>query len=157
MKSVLRITSLVGLVGALGAGMLTADTPRPANAGAAADQILVYKTPTCGCCGKWVEHMKANGFTATVRDTVDVMPIKQRLGVPRSMASCHTAVVNGYVVEGHVPASTVRKLLQERPAITGIAAPGMPAGSPGMEGPVAQRYDVVTFDKAGRSRVYTSH
>ena len=154
MTPALRITLLLALTAALGAGALSADARRPA---VAADEILVYKTPTCGCCGKWVDHMKANGFTATVKDTVTVMPIKQRLGVPPSMASCHTTVVNGYVVEGHVPASTVRKLLKERPAIVGIAAPGMPAGSPGMEGPVSQRYDVVTFDRSGHSRVYTSH
>lgn len=154
MKTALKVTALLATVAALGAGALAADSRK---ATPPADEIMVYKTPTCGCCGKWVEHMKANGFTATVKDTVDLAPIKARLGVPASMQSCHTTVVNGYVVEGHVPAETVRKLLKERPPVVGIAAPGMPRGSPGMEGPVKDRFDVVTFDRSGHSRVYTSH
>ena len=154
MKTPVKVAALLATVVALGGGALYADGRQPSPA---AVEMHVYKTPTCGCCGKWVEHMKTAGFAVTVTDTVDLSPIKQRLGVPRSMSSCHTAVVNGYVVEGHVPATTVQKLLKERPAIVGIAAPGMPAGSPGMEGPVKQRYDVVTFDRSGQSRVFTSH
>lgn len=157
MKTALKITALVATVAVLGTGALAADRHAAPVTPASADEIVVYKTPTCGCCGRWVDHMKANGFTATVKDTADLAPIKQRLGVPASMVSCHTTVVNGYVVEGHVPAEAVRKLLKERPAIVGIAAPGMPAGSPGMEGPVKQRFDVVTFDRSGHSRVFTSH
>src|SRR5688500_15551403 len=136
MKTALKVTALLATVAVLGTGALAADWPAPSGTPTTADEIVVYKTPTCGCCGRWVDHMKANGFTATVKDTVDLAPIKKRLGVPPSMVSCHTTVVNGYVVEGHVPAEAVRKLLKERPAIVGIAAPGMPAGSPGMEGPV---------------------
>ena len=157
MKTALKATALLTTVVVLGIGALAADSAATSPAAAAADEIVVYKTPTCGCCGRWVDHMKANGFTATVKDTADLAPIKRRLGVPPSMVSCHTTVVNGYVVEGHVPAEAVRKLLKERPAIVGIAAPGMPAGSPGMEGPVKQRFDVVTFDRSGHSRVFTSH
>ena len=157
MKTALKATALLATVVVLGTGALAVDSAATSPAAPTADEIVVYKTPTCGCCGRWVDHMKANGFTATVKDTVDLAPIKRRLGVPASMASCHTTVVNGYVVEGHVPAEAVRKLLTERPAIVGIAAPGMPAGSPGMEGPVKQRFDVVTFDRSGHSRVFTSH
>ena len=157
MTTAIKVTALLATVAALGAGAFAADLRQPEPAAPAKVEIMVYKTPTCGCCGKWVDHMRASGFTATVKDTVDLAPIKARLGVPASLASCHTTVVNGYVVEGHVPAAAVLKLLKERPAIVGISAPGMPRGSPGMEGPVKDRFDVVTFDRAGHSRVFTSH
>jgi hypothetical protein len=116
--------------------------------------MTVYKSPTCGCCAKWVDHVRAAGFVVTVHDTADVTPIKVANGVPEAAYSCHTAVVDGYVIEGHVPADVIRRLLRERPPVVGIAAPGMPAGSPGMEGMISQRYDVVTFDRAGKTTVY---
>lgn len=114
-------------------------------------ELVVTKDPSCGCCGAWVEHMRANGFSATIREA-PVNPLKAKLGVPRDLASCHTAEIGGYVVEGHVPASTVRRLLAEKPKVTGIAVPGMPVGSPGMEveGSEPDVYDVVQFGPAGR-------
>lgn len=154
MKRIIKVAAIVGAAGTLSAGALvSASTPAvPVNA-----EAIVYKSPTCGCCGKWVDHLKAAGYEVTARDTSDMAAIKSRHGVPASLASCHTTLVGGYVVEGHVPAEVVTKLLREKPAIVGISAPGMPAGSPGMEGPRKDRYDVVTFDKSGHSRVYSSH
>lgn len=120
----------------------------------AAGEITVYKSPTCGCCSKWVDHLKANGFDVRAVDVGDLNGIKARYGVQRHLASCHTAVVDGYVVEGHVPAEAIKRLLRQRPAVKGLAVPGMPVGSPGMEGPNPERYDVVTFDAAGRQEVF---
>lgn len=120
----------------------------------AAGEITVYKSPTCGCCGKWVDHLKDAGFSVRAEDVRDLNAVKARYGVQPHLASCHTAVVDGYVVEGHVPAASIKRLLRERPAVKGLAVPGMPVGSPGMEGPNPERYDVVTFDAAGRAAVY---
>jgi hypothetical protein len=117
--------------------------------------MTVYKSPTCGCCSKWIEHMKANGFIVTAVDVDDIEVPMKTYGVPASLGSCHTAIVNGYVVEGHVPADVVSRMLREKPPIAGISAPGMPAGSPGMEvGDYKQPYSIVSFDKAGRTAVY---
>lgn len=125
----------------------------------AAPLVEVFKTPTCGCCSKWVDHMRANGFTVRTSDLNDLTQIKTSRGVPARLESCHTAVVNGYVVEGHVPAADVHRLLKEKPAISGIAVGGMPAGSPGMDypGTKAQAYDVIAFDKSGATRVFAKH
>jgi hypothetical protein len=112
--------------------------------------ILVHKDSNCGCCTGWVRHLKDAGFAVTVEETSDLQPVKKRLGVPADLAACHTAEVDGYVLEGHVPAAAVRRLLEKRPTAIGLAVPGMPAGSPGMEGGVPQRYDVVLFGAAGR-------
>lgn len=95
--------------------------------------IEVHKSPTCGCCGKWIEHLEENGFTVTSKDTEDMHSIKVQAGVPGQLASCHTAQVEGYFLEGHVPAEDVRRLLEEKPAAKGLTVPGMPVGSPGME------------------------
>jgi|SRR5438093_817770 len=117
--------------------------------------ITVYKSATCGCCSKWVEHMRAAGFEAKVLDVDDTQVVKKTYGVPSRLASCHTALVGTYVIEGHVPADAIKRALRERPAIAGLAVPGMPAGSPGME--VAGRrdpYSIVSFDKAGKQEVY---
>ena len=121
--------------------------------------VEVYKSPTCGCCSKWIEHMRANGFTVKSTDLGDMTKVKAKYGVPDQTQSCHTAVVEGYVVEGHVPAADVHRLLKEKPAVVGIAAPGMPVGSPGMETPYvkADKYDVVAFDKKGGTRVFAKH
>lgn len=116
--------------------------------------IKVYKTPECGCCKAWVKHLRDNGFEVETMDMPDLSLVKQKYGVKPALQSCHTAVVNGYVVEGHVPADVIVKLLKERPAIAGLAVPGMPSGSPGMEGALKQPYEVLTFDRAGHSRVY---
>jgi hypothetical protein len=107
--------------------------------------VLVFRNPTCGCCHKWVEHLIANGFDVTVRDAPNLKPIKTSLGVPTELASCHTAQVGGYVVEGHVPAAAIKKLLSEKPEGRGLAVPGMPIGSPGMEGGAPETYDVILF------------
>ena len=119
-------------------------------------EITVYKSPTCGCCTKWVDHLTASGFKVTAHDTTDMASVKTSLGVPDGMASCHTAVVNGYVVEGHVPAADIRRLLEEKPAVTGLAVPGMPMGSPGMEGTRTDKYDVLAFGK-GKAAVFARH
>jgi len=121
--------------------------------------VQVYKDPTCGCCSLWVEHLRKAGFSATVTDVADMAAIKTKHGVPSQARSCHTAVVDGYTIEGHVPAADVQRLLKERPRVVGIGVPGMPIGSPGME--VAsvkpQPYDVLAFDKAGKTTVFASH
>jgi hypothetical protein len=119
-------------------------------------QVTVYKTPTCGCCKLWVDHLEDAGFKVRALDLPDLTSTKQRLGVPRQLTSCHTAVVDGYVVEGHVPADVVKQMLGERPDVTGIAVPGMPIGSPGMEveGRPAEPYEVIAFDQAGGQQVY---
>ncbi len=121
--------------------------------------VDVYKTPTCGCCSKWVEHLRANGFTVRTTDMESTGAVQRRHGVPPEVRSCHTAVVEGYVVEGHVPAAEVRRLLKERPRVAGIAVAGMPAGSPGMEvaGSAPQPYHVVAFDKAGQVEVFATY
>ena len=122
------------------------------------DTVTVYKSPSCGCCSNWVDHMREHGYAVVVNDMEDVQPVKTREGVTDALASCHTATVGGYVVEGHVPAADVQRLLSDRPAITGIAVPGMPMGSPGMEGGSVDRYDVLAFDRAtGATRVFASH
>jgi hypothetical protein len=120
--------------------------------------VEVFKTPTCGCCSLWVEHLKANGFTTKVTDLASLTAIKAQHQVPGTLQSCHTAVVNGYVIEGHVPAADIQRLLKTRPAVAGIAVAGMPAGSPGMEGGGrVDRYNVVSFTKSGETAVYASY
>ena len=119
-------------------------------------EVVVYKTPTCGCCAKWVDHLKEAGFEVDTNDMESLATIKKQFGVSSQNQSCHTAIVGGYVVEGHVPADVVRRMLTEKPDIVGIAVPGMPIGSPGMEveGRPAERYQVIAFDKAGNNTVY---
>ena len=125
---------------------------------ASPDEVVMYKDPNCGCCGKWAEHMRSAGFPVKEVASPRMDLVKQEAGVPEALGSCHTAKVGGYVVEGHVPAAAVRRMLAEKPAIRGLSAPGMPLGSPGMEGPYpAERYDVVSFDAQGRSAVFSKH
>ena len=125
---------------------------------AADEEVVMYKDPNCGCCGKWAEHMRSAGFAVKEVASARMDLVKQEAGVPEALGSCHTAKVAGYVVEGHVPAADVRRMLAEKPAIRGLSAPGMPLGSPGMEGPYpAERYDVVSFDAQGRSAVFSKH
>jgi len=117
--------------------------------------MVVYKTPTCGCCEKWVAHMRQAGFTVDARNIPDTTAERAKAGVPVDLASCHTGMVDGYAVEGHVPADVVKRMLKERPKIAGIAAPGMPIGSPGMEQPgYNEPYNVMAFDKSGKTSVY---
>ncbi len=157
MMSCIRTARFAAVV----AGVLAVAAPVGAGelqraGGAAKPSVSVWKTATCGCCALWVEHMRKNGFEAAVVDVPDLDPIKRKLGVPANLASCHTALVNGFIVEGHIPADAVRRLLKERPAVAGIAVPGMPAGSPGMEVPggYKQPYAIVAFDKGGRQSVF---
>jgi hypothetical protein len=120
--------------------------------------VEVFKSPYCGCCGAWVEHMKAAGFSVKVTEVQDTNASRRRVGLPNQYASCHTAVVAGYVLEGHVPAQDVKRLLAQKPAAIGLAVPGMPQGSPGMEaGGKKDAYKVLLVDKAGRSSVYASY
>ena len=131
----------------------------PVVADSAAPVITVYKSPSCGCCKGWVEHVKAAGYKVDVHDVANVNPLKDDAGVPADARSCHTAIVDGYALEGHVPASDIARLLKERPAIAGLAVPGMPVGSPGMEvpGQPADKYDVMAFKADGSTEVYASH
>ena len=126
--------------------------PRSQPSLPARELVTVYKSPTCGCCNAWVDHLRSEGFEVRTEDRNDMGSIKARLGVPYGMGSCHTATVAGYTLEGHVPASEIRRLLAERPEIKGLAVPGMPIGSPGMEvGDRADPYEVVAFSPQGTS------
>jgi hypothetical protein len=132
---------------------------QPARPGPA---LTVYKDPNCGCCEQWVTHMAAAGFRPAVHDVADLAAVKTRLGVPAALHSCHTAVLGDVVVEGHVPAADVRRFLRARPRVAGAAArglavPGMPAGSPGMEGPPPERYTVLAFAPGGATARFASH
>ena len=121
--------------------------------------VTVYKDPSCGCCRKWVDHLVANGFAPTTRDRTDMDALKDSLGVPKALRSCHTAVAGKYLVEGHVPAADLKRLLSTKPKdVRGLAVPGMPGGSPGMEMPGrSDHYDVIAFSTGGKSRLFASH
>ena len=120
-------------------------------------RVALYKSPACGCCGNWARHLRANGFTVDIGDVGDVDAVRVKAGVPAKLASCHTAFVGGYVIEGHVPAAEIRTLLAERPNALGLAVPGMPAGAPGMDGTPAGGFDVLLFQPDGTSRVYRTY
>lgn len=124
---------------------------------AADAKVTVYKTATCGCCKKWVSHLEANGFEVASVDTQDLRLIKSMSGIEPKHASCHTAQVEGYVVEGHVPADDIKRLLAERPEARGLTVPGMPMGSPGMEVPQPQHYQVLLLDKDGSTSVFAEY
>ena len=121
-------------------------------------EITVFRSPTCSCCGQWIAHAEAAGFQVKDEITEDMSAIKQQYGVPDSLSSCHTTVVGDYVIEGHVPAADVRRLLTEKPAIAGIAVPGMPVGSPGMEsGDDVEPYTVFSFTESGETAAFSEH
>lgn len=124
---------------------------------ASAEDIMVYKSPSCGCCKKWVTHLRKEGFNVTTKDVQNVQPIKKQIGVEAQYQSCHTAKVGKYFIEGHVSASDIKKLLKEKPDIKGLAVPGMPMGSPGMEGHRKDNYDVLAIDKNNNATVYSKH
>ena len=158
----LRVLIALSLAAGSWAAMSTGRaTPLRADAPAAKTVMQVYKSPTCGCCKAWVEKMQAAGFEVRVTDLGEdaLQAEKAKRGIGDDLASCHTAIVNGYVVEGHVPAEDINRLLKEKPAIVGIAAPGMPRGSPGMEMPNGAKdaYNVVAFTKAGKTTVFARH
>ena len=141
-----------------GAAVLVVAGPSALAAAPPATLVTVHKDRSCQCCEKWIAHMRASGFRVVVRDEADIDGVKDQLGVPAGVRSCHTALVGGYLVEGHVPASDVRKLLGARPKVVGLAVPGMPGGTPGMEGPRgAERYEVLSFDSRGRTQLYARH
>lgn len=122
-----------------------------------AEEIMVYKSPTCGCCKKWVNHLRKEGFNVKTKDYRDMKPIKQTFGVKPEFQSCHTAKVGKYFIEGHVSASDIKRLLKEKPDIKGLSAPGMPMGSPGMEGHRKDKYDVIAIDNNNKATVYSKH
>ncbi len=133
---------------------------KPTAKGSPLPPMTVYKSASCGCCKLWVDHARGAGFTVKTIDTDDLAGVKAQMGVPASLQSCHTVVVASYVLEGHVPAADVKRLLAEKPAVRGLAVPGMPVGSPGMEqGPPIgyQRYEVVAFTAQGKTSVFARH
>jgi hypothetical protein len=125
---------------------LLAETP--------ASVITVYKDPNCGCCMKWIEHLSKAGFVVMPKDMTNMDEVKSNMRVPKQLQSCHTGVVDKYVIEGHVPADVIKKFLAEKPTDLGLAVPGMPSGSPGMEGGRVDKYDIIAFTGAGKTRVY---
>ena len=144
------------LVAACAAAVLTSSCARAAAPGT----LVVYKTPYCGCCKGWVAHMGRAGFSLTINDLEDLSPVRARYGVPLKLSSCHTGVIAGYVIEGHVPPGDVTRLLREKPKALGLTVPGMPVGSPGMEVPnrPAERFEtLLLLDRSGRTRVFATH
>jgi hypothetical protein len=155
MKKDLRKAAALGV--AILALTLTGAVAPSTNATPKKPTITVYKDPSCGCCKNWIEHLIKHGYRVDAKDTPAMADIKRTLGVPEALTACHTAVVNGYLIEGHVPAADIAKLLEEKPKVAGLAVPGMPMGSPGMEGPRRQHYQVLSFDKSGKTKVFASY
>ena len=122
-----------------------------------AGTVDMYKSPYCGCCGKWAEHMTKAGFTVNAHEVEDVPAVRKKLGMPDKLGSCHTAKVGNYLLEGHVPAADVKRLLKEKPKALGLAVPGMPAGSPGMDVPNSPPYHTLLVQKDGATRVFANH
>jgi len=154
-----RTTQFFALAAALVTISFTTAAVRGASAIPAAKKptITVYKDPNCGCCKNWIAYLARHGYTVVAKDTPNMTEIKQSLGVPAKLAACHTAVVNGYLIEGHVSAEDIDRLLATKPTIAGIAVPGMPMSSPGMDGPRTQAYQVLSFDKTGKTKVFATH
>ena len=144
--------AMLGLISSAGVGLATGvrAATRPT--------IKVWKDPNCGCCTGWVEHLRRNGFIATIVETADMQAVKTRLGVPAELAACHTAEIARYIIEGHVPAQAITRLIAEKPDAIGLAVPGMPVGSPGMEvGDRRDPYQVLLIDKRGRDSVFARY
>jgi hypothetical protein len=154
---VASLAVLAALLGVMAASLVVTGA-RVLAAQADLPEVVVYKTPTCGCCSKWVAHLRDAGFKVRTIDLEDLDPIRRDWKVPPKLASCHTARVGRYVIEGHVPAADIRRLLETQPRVDGLSVPGMPIGSPGMEqGNVVEPYDVLSFNAAGETRVFASH
>lgn len=149
MRQLAQAMSRRGALARLGALALTPLAVEWAKASARPD-VTMHRDPSCGCCGGWAEHLKAAGFPVSIVNTTRLNAVKAQLGVPASLWSCHTAEVGGYIIEGHVPAAAIDSLLEQRPAASGLAAPGMPVGSPGMEGGEPEVFEVVLFGPAGQ-------
>mgnify|MGYP001164569663 CR=1 FL=1 len=145
-----RLLVLSAVAATLGAAL------PPLRPSAAPPEITVYHSPTCGCCKQWINYLKSNGFAVISIEQEDLSDIKAEMGVTGKLASCHTAMVQGYVIEGHVPAPDIQRLLKERPKIAGLTAPGMPGASPGMD-TSKDPYDVLTFDGKGKTTVWARH
>jgi hypothetical protein len=160
-KAVIVGLAVTGLV-LTGCSLFTG--PEVSTGGASAElaaitrELTVYRSPTCGCCGLWIEHMEAAGFTVKDNLTEDMTAIKEQYGLPANLASCHTTIADGYVIEGHIPAEDVQRLLTEQPNLAGIAVPGMPIGSPGMEaGDYVEPYTVFSFTEDGTIAAFAEH
>jgi hypothetical protein len=152
------IRRFAGLAAIASLSTALAFVPEPREEKSGQPQVTVFKDPNCGCCKVWVDHLRKHAFTVTTKDTSDLAPIKNSARVPADHRSCHTAFVNGYVIEGHVPAEDIKRLLAEKPKVAGLAVGGMPIGSPGMEvGNRKQAYDVVAFNRDGTTRVFAKH
>ena len=152
-----RVTRRTALQGAL-IGLATFSLSNLAIARSDPNQITVWKTASCGCCKEWVAHLRKNGFQVVTKDVKETAPVRKKLGLPEKFGSCHTASLAGYVLEGHVPAQEIRRLLRDKPAAIGLAVPGMPVGSPGMEMDITgDAYDVLLVLSNGSSRVYQSY
>ena len=152
-----RRTLIASGIGALAASAGIAAYLSSGSSTSAAE-VEVFKSPSCGCCGAWANHLSANGFSVSVTRIDDLDPIKKRLGVPYELESCHTATIGGYVIEGHVPAQDIQRLLREKPDAVGLAVPGMPSGSPGMDaGGAADRYSVILFRQDGSQTVFSRY
>ena len=149
-RRALRAGLALGLAGLAGGAGARGGQPAPTR-------VEVWKSPTCGCCGDWIAHLREQGFAVSATDTA-INAMRARLGMPEKFASCHTARVGGYLIEGHVPAADIRRLLAEKPAALGLAVPGMPIGSPGMDGPAyggrRDAFDVLLVQRDGTSRVW---
>jgi hypothetical protein len=152
------IRRFAGLAAIASLSTALAFVPEPRQEKSGQPQVTVFKDPNCGCCKAWVDHLRKHAFTVTTKDTSDLAPIKNSARVPADYRSCHTAFVNGYVIEGHVPAEDIKRLLAEKPKVAGLAVGGMPIGSPGMEvGNRKEAYDVVAFNRDGTTRVFAKH
>lgn len=166
-RNTLRAIALVLVISSIGIGAcsnLATSTASTQQEVAIADlppearQVVAFRSPTCGCCAGWVEHMRAQGFEVEDNVVEDIEAVKREHNIPTDLASCHTAIVNGYLIEGHIPAADVGRLLAETPDVAGIAVPGMPIGSPGMEsGDIQQPYTVYTFSEDGSTEVFQEH
>jgi hypothetical protein len=156
MKTNLRKAFAVGTA-FLALTLVTGAATSAVNPTPAQTKITVYKDPGCLCCKNWIEHLIKHGYGVDAKDTPAMAEVKHTLGVPDALTSCHTAVVNGYLIEGHVPAADIARLLKQKPKVAGLAVPGMPMGSPGMEGPSKQHYQVLSFDKNGKTKVFASY
>jgi len=147
-----RVLFALSVVAVAGSGALIL-APSPLEA----EEVVVYKDPSCECCDGWARHMRQNGFSVVVNSVDDMTPIKRELGVPDAVESCHTANVGGYLVEGHVPADDIKRMLAQRPDIKGLAVPGMPMSAPGMDSPDREPFTVLAFDAEGMTRVFASY
>jgi hypothetical protein len=151
----MRLTRIF-LACAVLATVAAAESPSRRAAGSPPPEITVYHSPTCGCCKQWINYLKANGFMVKSIEQEDLSDIKAEMGVTGKLASCHTGLIQGYVIEGHVPAADLLRLLKERPKVSGLTAPGMPGASPGMN-TGKEPYDVLTFDGHGKTTVWARH